>query len=128
MVEVHAGAVVDHQREGNPRVLVLLAALAGQDLTVVLHGREAWDPSWSERVPLLADAPAPGRAARLAFWRAGLNGDSLSDTQLDELASQLVLAPTEVSRAITARIGFDKLIVNVQNFVHSLAPSMSAAS
>src|SRR5204863_5967085 len=93
---------VDHQREGNPRVLVLLAALAGQDLTVVLHGREAWDPSWSERVPLLADAPAPGRAARLAFWRAGLNGDSLSDTQLDELASQLVLAPTEVSRAITA--------------------------
>jgi hypothetical protein len=111
---LRGGALVagpaDPQRESNPRVLVLLAALAGQGVTVVLHGREAWDPAWSERVALLADAPAPGRAARLAFWRSGLNGDGpwdgnaagLSEAQLDELAGQLVLAPTEVGRAITA--------------------------
>ena len=93
---------VDGLRESAPRTLMLLAGLAAHGLTVVLHGREAWDPAWSDRVPLLAEAPAPGRAARLAFWRARLNGDGLPEAQVEELAGQLVLASTEVARAVTA--------------------------
>jgi hypothetical protein len=37
-------------------------------------------------------------------------------------------APVKAPRAMTARIGLERFIVNIQNFVHSPAPSISAAS
>jgi hypothetical protein len=39
---------------------------------VLLTGRASWDPAWSDRPPLLAEARRIGAGARSALWRAAL--------------------------------------------------------
>ena len=71
---------------------------------VVLTGRATWDPSWSNVVPLLLDAPVVGVGARAALWRGALDGEAPSADAVDveaELAP-FRMAPEHVSRAATA--------------------------
>ncbi len=51
-----------------------LRALTAARCPVVLVGRRNWDPTWSDRVPAVAEAQPLDRAARLALW-ASASGD-----------------------------------------------------
>ena len=53
-------------------------AFAETDCRVVLVGSRAWDPAWSERFPLVVEAPALTAAEREALWSALAPGTDVS--------------------------------------------------
>jgi hypothetical protein len=88
--------------EAAPDVLRRLAALPGPVLAV---GTGTWDPRWSNRVPLLADAPTLGAAERAQLWSLSLAnslGPGGSEVDPEEVTAHFVLGPTQVTRAVQA--------------------------
>jgi hypothetical protein len=68
---------------------------------VIVVGTGTWDPRWSNRVPLLADAPALGTAERAALWSRHM-GPAASGVDPAEVTAHFVLGPTQVARAVQA--------------------------
>lgn len=70
---------------------------------VVLHGRRAWDPSWSRTVPVVVSVPRPTDADLSGQWASALR-DAPVDREVDPVAAtaQFRLAPEDVARAAEA--------------------------
>ncbi len=89
-------APVEALAEAAPEALRRLADLP---LPVALVGAVTWDPSWTDSVPLLMDAPVLTSTERSALWLrelAGHNGSA--DPEL--VPAHFVLGPVQVARAV----------------------------
>jgi len=70
---------------------------------IVLHGRGAWDPSWSAAVPVTALAPAPAASEMASYWRAGLRSvETVPGLDAAAATEQFRLEPEQVARSVTA--------------------------
>lgn len=87
---------VEPLAEHAARVMPLLARLP---VPVVLVGTQAWDPAWSDEVPLVVETARLTTSERTDLWKRQLG--SLADTvDVDDLASQFAFGPKEVAAAI----------------------------
>lgn len=81
----------------------LLRALRADPQPVLLFGDTAWDPSWTERPPVVVDVPASTAAERAGLWQGALEGD-LPEAEVARATAQFRLGPEQVARAAcTAR-------------------------
>ncbi|HTW97436.1 MAG TPA: ATP-binding protein [Acidimicrobiales bacterium] len=87
---------------GNPRERSLVRAVAELPVPVVLLGRGGWDPTWSQRVPIVIEAPLPERSARLGFWSASLDAELPDASDLEAAVGTFRLAPDQVLRGAEA--------------------------
>jgi len=99
---------VEALSEGAPEVLRRLADLR---LPVALVGSVTWDPSWTESVPLVIDAPTLTPSERIALWRTELGRTTAieigatahgSDQATAAIPEHFVLGPGQVARAVRA--------------------------
>jgi hypothetical protein len=87
---------VEALSEHSARVMPLLARLP---VPVVLVGTSAWDPAWSDDVPLVVETARLTTSERTDLWTRQLG--SLADTvDVADLASQFAFGPKEVAAAI----------------------------
>ena len=87
---------VEPLSEHSARVMPLLARLP---VPVVLVGTSAWDPAWSDDIPLVVETTRLTTSERADLWTRQLG--SLADTiNVDDLASQFAFGPKEVAAAI----------------------------
>ena len=75
--------------------------LAQLPVPVVLTGTSAWDPNWSDRVPLIAEASRLTVAERTELWRREL-GPLADGIDVGDIAAQYVFGPRQIAAAITA--------------------------
>jgi hypothetical protein len=76
----------------------LLASLRADPMPLLLVGSGAWDPAWSDTVPLLVDVAGSTSAERAGLWNASLNG-SAPGLDPGKLTEQFLLRPEQVGRA-----------------------------
>lgn len=69
---------------------------------IVLTGHGAWEPGWAPDVPLVVEVAAPGRAARVHLWQAGLDGAGPPAAEIDRAVGGFALGPRQIARAATA--------------------------
>jgi hypothetical protein len=97
-------ALAERSGAGGPAPGAVAAALAellgAPGGPVALHGRGAWEPGWSRRVPLLVEAEAHPPRVRAAMWRAQLAPGEAADELTADLAGQFLLSCTGVARAV----------------------------
>jgi hypothetical protein len=75
--------------------------LARLPVPVVLTGTSAWDPNWSDQVPLIAEAPRLTVGERTELWRREL-GPLADGIDVGDIAGQYVFGPRQIAAAITA--------------------------
>ena len=75
--------------------------LARLPVPVVLTGTTAWDPSWSDRVPLILEASRLTVGERTELWRREL-GARADGVDVGDIAAQYIFGPRQISAAITA--------------------------
>ena len=75
--------------------------LARLPVPIVLTGTCTWDPTWSERVPLIAEASRLTVAERTELWRHEL-GPRADAIDVGDIAAQYVFGPRQITAAITA--------------------------
>jgi hypothetical protein len=94
----------------------VLRRIADLPLPVALVGTATWDPSWTESVPLVIDAPVLTPSERIELWRAELGrnrhgGEPVSSPDqagADQVPAStaipehFVLGPGQVARAVRA--------------------------
>ena len=66
---------------------------------VMLLGSRPWDPAWSRRPPVLADAPTLDGRQRREGWTRALNGETPLDFDPAAVMAQFDLAPEQVQAA-----------------------------
>ena len=94
-------APVEALAESAPEALRRLADLP---LPVAIVGGVTWDPSWTESVPLVIDAPILTTTERTALWlrelgrREFAGGNGSADPDL--IPVHFVLGPVQVARAV----------------------------
>jgi hypothetical protein len=76
----------------------VVRALASAPVPVVLVGAPAWEPDWSERVPLQVAAPEPDAAAKEASWARALEGEPRR-FDVGTATAGLRLTPRQMQRA-----------------------------
>ncbi len=69
---------------------------------VLLHGRVAWDPSWSQVVPLVVDTRTASSAERLDQWQTQLGVDAPAELETSDVTTQFLLSGEQVARAVQA--------------------------
>ena len=70
---------------------------------VVLTGSGAWDPAWTDAVPLVVDAPHPDAGVRERVWAELLDGAEVArDLDLRGATAQYTLTPEQTRRAARA--------------------------
>ncbi|MHC9293562.1 ATP-binding protein [Mycobacterium sp. LTG2003] len=84
-----------------PDTADIVFRLARMPVSVVLTGTSAWDPNWSDRVPLIAEAARITVGERSELWRREL-GPLAESVDVADIAAQYVFGPRQVSAAITA--------------------------
>ncbi len=95
---------------GNAAVRSYVSRIVGVGLSpgakavvpVVFYGRRAWDPSWADRVPVVADVKAAPAATRSAWWQKALGDSEVDMSSAADVASQFVLSAEQVARAVLA--------------------------
>ena len=75
--------------------------LARLPVPVVLTGNSAWDPNWSDRVPLIAESSRLTVGERTELWRREL-GPLADGIDVGDIAAQYVFGPRQIAAAITA--------------------------
>jgi hypothetical protein len=66
---------------------------------LVLAGASAWDPRWSESVPLVVDASRLTLEERISLWHRELGGLA-REVDVDDVAAQFVFGPQQVAAAV----------------------------
>ena len=95
---VDAGIVAAAVEDVSGEHRQLLRLLSRSPAPALLVGTGSWDPAWSDRSPLLVDAPLLGSSARAALWRRAL--DAAQSGHRPEQATQAyLLSPDGVVRA-----------------------------
>jgi hypothetical protein len=77
-------------------------AFAGLPAPVLLHGRAAWEPSWSRVVPLVVHDLTGSSAERLDSWQTSLGVDAPARLDEADVTTQFLLSAEQVDRAVTA--------------------------
>jgi hypothetical protein len=103
---------VEALSDGASEALRLLADLP---VPVAIVGTVTWDPSWTDSVPLVIDAPTLSPAERIALWTRELTGaEPASETVSAQhnhlnhsfdpstIPTHFVLGPGQVARAVRA--------------------------
>ena len=97
---------IDNLAERSPAAIRVLAEGRA---TVVMYGTRTWDAAWSNRVPLLLDAPTPTVEERRAFWAAALAGQveaagagQASESGAPHATMAYRLTPAQIFRAARA--------------------------
>jgi hypothetical protein len=92
-------ALIDQSRD-------LIRLIADSHWPTVLVGETSWEPTWSDAVPLLLDAPQPAPEDRVIVWRTALNGHGPAvpgeDHAMLDAGRAFRLKLPQVSRAIQA--------------------------
>ena len=70
-------------------------------MPVVLTGTSAWDPNWSDRVPLITEASRLTVGERTELWRREL-GRLADGIDVGDIAAQYIFGPRQIAAAITA--------------------------
>jgi AAA+ superfamily predicted ATPase len=96
-----ASLVVSPVDAFGPRAAELIFRITRLAVPVVLTGTTAWDPNWSDRVPLIVDTVRLTLAERADMWRREL-GAAADGLDVDDIAGQYVFGPRQVVAAITA--------------------------
>ena len=68
---------------------------------VILTGSSTWNPRWTDRIPLVADAARLTVGERTHLWQREL-GALAGNIDVGDIAAQYVLGPRQISAAITA--------------------------
>jgi AAA+ superfamily predicted ATPase len=84
-----------------PMAAELIFRITRLAVPVILTGTTAWDPNWSDRVPLIVDTVRLTLAERADMWRREL-GAAADGLDVDDIAGQYVFGPRQVVAAITA--------------------------
>ena len=71
-------------------------------IPVIIYGRAGWEPSWSRRVPLVAEAGADGPGERRRHWEASLGRDAPARLDQSDVTTQFRLSAHQVDRAARA--------------------------
>ncbi len=77
-----------------------LRLLADLPLPVAIVGTVTWDPSWTDSVPLVIDAPTLSPTERIALWSRELG--ETSGAVETSIPVHFVLGPGQVARAVRA--------------------------
>ena len=100
---------IDDLAARSPRAVDLLADGAGP---VVLLGSRAWEPSWSDVIPIIVDVDGSELSAGVHLWQEVLNGDgkaapseALAATATFRLTAHQVLRAAWATRAHAAANG-----------------------
>lgn len=96
-----ASLVVSPIEALGPQAVDVVFRLARLPVPVVLTGTCAWDPNWSDRVPLIAEASRLTVAERAELWRREL-GALADGVDVGDIAAQYVFGPRQIAAAITA--------------------------
>lgn len=118
-----AGLVISPVEALRPETIYQLARLP---VPVILTGTPAWDPHWSDRVPLLAEASRLTIAERRVLWRREL-GPLADDVDVDDIAGQYVFGPRQINAAITAATSLASVADGVGAALRRGARSQNAA-
>jgi ATPase family associated with various cellular activities (AAA) len=93
---------VEPLTEGPAEALRLLADLP---LPVAIVGTVTWDPSWTDTVPLVLDAPTLTPTERIELWtRAMTTADPAAVLDMSVIPAHFVLGPGQVGRAVRAAV------------------------
>jgi len=95
---------------GNAAVRSYVARLVGVEpcanrkpvVPVIFYGRRAWDPSWSDRVPVTAEVKAAPAPVRSEWWQKALGAGEVDVSAAADVASQFVLSAEQVARAVVS--------------------------
>ena len=82
------------------RSVPAIGLLADAPCPVVLIGRVAWQPQWSQRAPWTADAPVPSAMERERLWALGTGEEGTEDVGARMAAFRL--SPEQIQRAVSA--------------------------
>jgi hypothetical protein len=96
-----ASLIVSPVEAFSARAGEVIYRLARLPVPVVLTGAAAWDPEWSDVVPLVTDAPRLTVAERIQLWRHEL-GPLADEVDVSDIATQFNFGPRQVAAAITA--------------------------
>ena len=94
----NAGLVIAPVDAFDPHSADIVLALTRLPTTVVLVGTSAWDPAWSEAVPLVVEASRLTVAERHALWVSEL-GRLADEIGVRDIASQFTFGPRQVLAA-----------------------------
>jgi ATPase family associated with various cellular activities (AAA) len=105
----NAGLIVSPVEVLSSHTSEVIRQLTRLPVPVVLSGASAWDPGWSEVVPLVLDASRLTVDERAQLWRQQL-GPLADEVDVGDIAAQFIFGPTQVAAAInsahaTARLG-----------------------
>ena len=96
-----ASLVVSPIEAFGPHAVDVIFRLARSPVPVVLTGTSAWDPNWSDRVPLITEASRLTVGERTELWRREL-GPLAHGIDVGDIAAQYVFGPRQIAAAITA--------------------------
>lgn len=68
---------------------------------VIAYGRTSWDPTWSQRAPVLVEAPGLDLHHRLAVWNEAIQAVGL-DVDPTHAATTYQLSPADILRGVRA--------------------------
>jgi hypothetical protein len=88
-----------------PATADIVFRLARMPVPVVLTGAGTWNPDWSDRVPLIAEAARLSVGERAEVWRREL-GPLADGIEVADIAAQYVFGPRQITDAITAGQAF----------------------
>ncbi len=97
----NAGLVVSPVDALGADTAAVVHRLSHLPVPVALTGISAWNPTWSDRVPLVADAARLSVGERIEVWQRELG--SLADgIDVEDIAAQYVFGPRQITAAIAA--------------------------
>lgn len=94
-----AGLIVSPVEALTARASQLILRLTRLPVPLVLTGASAWDPGWSDAVPLVIDASRPTVDERTQLWRKEL-GHLAGEIDVGDIAAQFVFGPRQVAAAV----------------------------
>jgi hypothetical protein len=97
----NASLVVSPIDAFEPHAAAVVFRLTRLPVPVVLTGAAAWDPNWSDVVPLIAEASRLTVSERTELWRREL-GTLAEGIEVGDIAAQYVFGPRQIAAAITA--------------------------
>ena len=94
-----AGLIIAPVEALTARTAEVVLRLTRLPIPLVLIGASAWDPRWSDAVPLVIDASRLSVDERSQLWREEL-GQLAGDIDVGDVAAQFVFGPRQVAAAV----------------------------